>query len=321
MIGKVDPDRLIELILDRTGHDDPAVEVGSSYGEDAAAIAFGNQYLVVSSDPLSLAASDLGRLAVYVASNDVAASGADPRWLTAVLFLPTDDPSILDKITSDMDQTAATIDLAIVGGHTEILPILDRPLVSLTCIGTADRFISSGGATAGDRIVLTKGAAIEGTAIIANDFANRLPESSPAEVTRARAFVDEIGVIREAAILRSHATAMHDPTEGGVLAGLIELALASEVELVVERSSIPVRPETTSLCAQLSLDPLRIFGSGALLASLPAMSVSAALDELESAGIDAAVIGHVEASDDPGVRLDGTLTQRAPRDELYPLWE
>jgi hydrogenase expression/formation protein HypE len=337
MIGKLDPDRLAR-VLERTGASNPALLTGAAYGEDAAAIDLGEETLVVSADPISLAADRAGTLGVHVACNDVAASGADPEFLTNVIFLPDDDAETLETLTAQLDTAAAGIDVAIVGGHSEYVPALSRPLLSLTAFGRTDRYIPTGGARPGDAVLLTKGAAIEGTGILATDFVDDLRAAGVAEDTidRAAAFFEEISVLEDSRALRSVATAMHDPTEAGLVAAGVEMAAASGVDLVVERAAVPIRPETATICGAMDVDPLRIFGSGALLATVPPEATDAALDALAASGIEAAVIGEATepasavdsanggdsatGSDTAGLVLDGERLTDAGTDQLYPLW-
>ena len=327
MTGKLGPDALAAALA-ATGADDPAVAQGPAYGEDAAAIDLTGtgETLVVAADPLSLAAESVGALAVHVACNDVAASGADPRWLTHTLFLPDDDPDRLRTVVDQVDATARALGCAVVGGHTEVLPALDRPLCSMTATGTTDRFVSSGDAEPGDRLLLTKGAAIEATAILATDFREECLDAGvpAATLDSAAEFLGEASVVPDAAAVRDAATALHDPTEGGVTTALVETASASEAVFAVERDRVPVRPETRACCDALGVDPLATFGSGALLAAVPPSRVDDALDALDAAGVEGAEVGAVEPPTDeasPGtVRIDGRLLTSPPRDELYPLW-
>ena len=317
MAGKVRSDDLLEFVFGRTGATDESVIQGPAEGEDAAAIEWPGGQLVVSSDPISLAASQVGTLGVHVACNDVAASGADPRWLTTVIMLPHGGD--LEAITRDLDAAARDVGAAIVGGHSEYVDALSRPLLSLTAMGATDRFVPTGGAEPGDRVLLTKAAGIEGTAVLAADFGADLDVDDDL-LDRATDFLEEISVVPDARVLREYATAMHDPTEGGVLAGALELARASGVTLEVDRESIPVREETGTLCAAADVDPLRIFGSGALLATVPAGAVDDCLDAFDGTGIDVAEIGVVRAGA-PSLELDGESITDTVEDDLYPLWE
>lgn len=318
-MAKLTREMLTELVFGRTGAVDESVLVGPAFGEDAAGIRVGDGTLVVSTDPISLAAERIGTLGVAVASNDVAACGALPDYLLATILLPRPERDLLDAITAQLDAAAERLGIAIVGGHTETVAGLDRPLLSLTCLGSTDRYVPTGGASPGDRLLLTKGAAIEATAVLAADFREEL--DLPADVVdRATAFFDDLSVLPEAMALSPTATAMHDPTEGGVLEGLIEIALASEAELVVDRESIPVREETAALCAAMDVDPLRVLGSGALLAAVPEGAVDPALSALDEAGVAAVPVGRVEAGD-PGVLLDGERYADPVDDEMYALWD
>ncbi|ELY86785.1 AIR synthase-related protein domain protein [Natrinema altunense JCM 12890] len=342
MPGKVSPDDLLTHVFERTGaaESDETVVQGPADGEDAAAIDWpdGEGTLVVSSDPISLAAEGVGELGVYVATNDVAVSGADPRWLTAVVLLPSADNgaadgddtagstdsgrSLLEEISHDLDAAAREVGASIVGGHSEYVDQLERPLLSLTAMGATDRFVPTGGAAPGDAVILTKAAGIEGSAILAADFGDEL-DIDPEVRERAEAFLDEISVVSEARIVREYATAMHDPTEGGVAAGLLEVARASSVRLTVDRDAVPIREATATLCEAAGVDPLRIFGSGALLATVPADAVDDCLAALADAGLAAAEIGTVRDCDgsDPELGLDGESITDPIADDLYPLWE
>ena len=321
MIGKLPPELLEELVVGRSGTSDERVLQGPSYGEDTAAIRLDDGVLVVNTDPISLAADRVGTLGVNVACNDVAASGATPEWLTSVIFLPDSD-SVLDEITRQLDTAATELGVSIVGGHTEYAPALSAPTLVLSAFGFAERYVPTSGAQPGDELLMTKSAGIEGTAILATDFYDEVEASVPPEtVARGEACYGDVGVVTEAAVVSEHATAMHDPTEGGLLNGLLELATASGVRLEVTPESIPVRPETEALCDAVGVDPLRIFGSGALLAAVPADSVDRLADALAAKDIEHASIGTVRAADEPALELGSERLTEPIRDEMYALWE
>jgi hydrogenase expression/formation protein HypE len=321
-MGKLSPAELEQYVFSRTGASNEDLLVGPREAEDAAAIRTTAGTLVVSTDPVSLAAERIGQIGVAVASNDVAASGGVPEYLVSTVLLPTLDADLLDAVTSQLDETCARLGLSIVGGHTESVVGLDRPLLSLTCMGYADQFVSTATATPGDRVLLTKGAGIEATAVLASDFRTEI-DTDDTVFEQALSFFDELSVIPEAVVCAPVATAMHDPTEGGVLGGLVEIAHASEVDIILNEESVSVRPATHRLCTAMDLDPLRVLGSGALLATVSANDVGDVLDALEQEDITATDIGCIEevTGDAPAVVHDGQRHTGMVRDGMYALWE
>ncbi|KAB1190752.1 MULTISPECIES: AIR synthase family protein [Haloferax] len=325
-MSKLSPADLDRYIFSRTGAANDGLLVGAGYGEDAAAIATEDGTMVVSSDPISLAAERIGTLGVAIASNDVAACGGMPEWLVSTILLPEADVELLDEITAQLDAEANRLGITIVGGHTETVAGLSRPLLSLTCMGPADRYVPTSGAEPGDEVILTKGAGIEGTAVLATDFTTDLDAAGvdTETVGRAVGYFDDISVLPESVVLSPVATAMHDPTEGGVLNGLVELACASDVHIDVSEGDVPVRPETNTLCAAMGVDPLRILGSGALLATVPRDEVASTLEALDAENIDSTVVATVEEAtdeDDVGVVYEGGHYTDGVEDDMYDLWD
>jgi hydrogenase expression/formation protein HypE len=322
MVGKIPPELLEELVVGRSGAPNERVRQGPAYGEDTAAIQLEEGTLVVNTDPISLAAERVGTLGVNVVCNDVAASGGSPEWLTSVIFLPNTDDAVLDEVTRQLDEAARGLGVSIVGGHTEYAPALSNPMLVLTCFGLTDRYVPTSGASPGDGVLLTKAAGIEGTAILATDFRADVESSvSPEVIERGEACYGDIGVVEDAATVGEYASAMHDPTEGGLVNGLLELAVASGVRLEIEREAIPVRSETAALCEAVGVDPLRIFGSGALLATVPGDALDRATEALAARGIPYANIGTVREASEPAVDLGPERLTEPIRDEMYALWE
>ncbi len=335
MSGKLPPDMLRRYVLNRVGVRDPAVVVGPSIGEDAAVIDVGSgRFLVVHVDPISGAVEYLGWLAVHIASNDIAVRGVRPRWLLPVLYFPESaGEELVDRVTRQIDEAAREVGAMVVGGHSEFTPGLRRPLISMTALGIAERgrYVTTSGAQPGDAVVITKTAAVEGTSILATDFREALLRLGvPAEVVeRGRGFIRRVSVVREALALAEAglATAMHDPTEGGLIGGFIELAYASRKTLEVWEEKVPIAEETAIMCRALGVDPLRLISSGALIATVPWGRAETAVDLLRSLGIEASVIGRVKEFSGVYVELlrRGRALERVEelyvRDELYSLWE
>ncbi|HEM61516.1 MAG TPA: hydrogenase expression/formation protein [Chloroflexi bacterium] len=331
-VGKL-PTEFLGQLLDKYRLEDERVVLGARIGEDAAALDMGDRYLVAKADPVTFATDEIGWYAVHVNANDIATTGAVPLWFLATVLLPEhqSDEALAERILSQMYSACKELGVSLVGGHTEITYGLDRPIVVGHMLGEVAReqLVTSSGAQVGDAIVLTKGIAIEGTALIAREKEADLRCRSYGEefLARAQRYLRDpgISVVREARLAGANfeVHAMHDPTEGGLAMGLHELAGASGVGLRVDAERIEILPECRILCQEFGLDPLGAIASGALLIVVPAEEAEPLLKLLGGEGIAASVIGHVRP------RHMGTLLKdhgqvRAlptfPRDEIARLF-
>jgi hydrogenase maturation factor len=295
--------KVLDRLLRRNTIADPRVIVGPSIGEDAAVMDTGGpRYLIAKTDPITFAADQIGWYAVHINANDVATMGARPLWFLATLLLPEDSTteSIAEQIFQDILAACRTIGVSLVGGHTEITYGLSRPIVVGQMLGEVDkkRLVRTNGARAGDVIILTKGIAIEGTAIIArergNEIARLLGEDT---LARCKNFMIKPGLsILKDALVATEATqihSMHDPTEGGLATALHEIAWSARVGLRIRSDAVAVYPESRAICDYFRLDPMGLIASGALLIVLEPGQAGKVLVGLQAAGIDAAVIGEV----------------------------
>lgn len=326
-IGKLSPE-LLGKLLAKIKIEDERVLLGPRIGEDAAAIRFGSKTLVVKTDPVTFAADLIGWYVVNVNANDIATMGAVPRWFLSTVLLPESfNQQEVEAIFNQIIAACASLGITPVGGHTETVLDLKRPIVVGCMLGETEQrpVISTSGAMVGDDIILTKGIAIEGTAVLAREAKQSLFSAGISDKVVARAaeylFSPGISVLREAQIACStvNVHSMHDPTEGGLATGLLEIAVAAKVGILVDEEKIPLLPECRTICEGISLDPLGLLASGALLITLPASDTSSLLEELLEAGIKATVIGKVVEAKD-GVKLQtATGTKDLPqfeRDEL-----
>ncbi|MCJ7751475.1 MAG: AIR synthase family protein [Armatimonadetes bacterium] len=329
--GKLPHDLLADL-LGRLPARDPRVIVGPRVGEDAAAVRVGDRLIVVGMDPITFATDLIGWYAVQVNANDIAVMGAEPEWLLATLLLPQDATE--DEAASIFDQLVeACEELGIVpiGGHTEVTSSVERPVVVGCMLGEADpeRLVTTDGACAGDAVILCGAAAIEGTAILAREMGELLREKGMAADALARAgdflFDPGISVVSAArAAAKVGVTAMHDPTEGGIATGLLELALASKVGLEIDGDQIPVLPLTREVCSRLGVDPLGLIASGALLMTVRPEGAEGMLRALQGLGREAAVIGRaLPKSEGLSLLVEGKRQPlpRFSRDEVGRLFE
>lgn len=319
-VGKVPPASLRSLVYPYLGRREDVL-VHAGIGEDCSVVAFGEQACVLTTDPITGAGRHRARLAVVVATNDLAATGAEPIGvLMTVLLHPGATEADLAGLMREAGEQASRLGIEILGGHTEVTPGIDRTILSLTALGRAPagRVLHAGAARPGDALLATKAAAIEGTAILAADFADALRGLvGEAILARAARFFDDLSVMPEGRIAAlSGARAMHDATEGGVVAAALEAAEASGVGVELWADAVPVRLETQVIADAAGVDPLRLISSGMMLIAAPDPERTAAA--LRDAGIPVAQIGRFTAGDRTLARGGAVEPLVAPeRDALW----
>jgi thiamin-phosphate kinase len=304
-IGKL-PNQLLSQLLARVVRHDPRVVVGPAVGQDAAVIDIGQRLLVAKSDPITFATDLIGWYAVHINANDVACMGARPAWFLATILLPSGaSQSLADGIFDQILDACRQMEVEVVGGHLEITHRLDRPIVVGAMLGEVerDRLVRGSGAQPGDHLVLTKGIAIEGTAVLAREAADALRRKGVTaemlQTARDYIFQPGISVVKEALLAaeKTAVHAMHDPTEGGLATALYEMAEASQVGMRLEEAAVPILPATRAVCQAAGLDPLGLLASGGLLIALPPPDSDRLLAALKEAGIAAELVGTVTPKD------------------------
>ncbi len=330
--GKLSVALLRRLLARGARRRDRRLVVGPGIGLDAAVIDLGPRYLVAKTDPitfLSGLSGDLGAYVLTINANDLAVTGATPRWFLATILLPARATRAREvtRLFAHIRRSCRRLGVTLSGGHTEITDAVTRPVVAGCLLGECPkgRLITAAGAKVGDALLLTKGIPIEAVSVLARERSERIRRQfGAAFLARCRRYVTKpgISVLRDAAVaLRAGGVhAMHDPTEGGLSAALSELAEASEVGLQVDLAALRILPEGTKLCKLFGLNPLGAIASGALLISAASTRADGMLRRLSRAGIPAARIGLVVPRRH-GVRLtlENGRTKPLPRfpvDEL-----
>ena len=307
------------------------VVLGPKFGEDAAVIDMGDKYLVAKTDPITFTSERIGWYAVNINANDVATMGARPLWFLATLLLPQTSTSLalVRHIFQDTLQACAGLGVTLCGGHTEVTLCLDRPILVGQMLGEVakSKLVRKESQRPGDVVLLTRGIALEGTAILAREKRSALARKLPAgTLRRARGllFRPGISVVQDALLALRHGEihAMHDPTEGGLASGLYELAKAGGVGLRVWKDRVPILEETRRLSEILRFDPFALIASGSLLVVASAESAPGLLRAYSRRHVTAAIIGEVtEAA--AGIQwVEGGRTEplRVPeRDEIARL--
>jgi hydrogenase expression/formation protein HypE len=295
--GKIPVDILKEVIFKNLGAKRGEVAVGPAAGIDGAVVDVGDKSLILSMDPITGALERIGWLAVNINANDISTFGVEPALFLSCILLPEKaDRRTVEIISSQMNKAAQGLGMAIVGGHSESTPGLVNPIVAGCAMGTAEKgkYVTAAGAKEGDRIIITKTAGIEGTAILAADREEKLRETIRSSTLKsAREFFSRISVTKEASIAfkTGGVHAMHDPTEGGIAGGIHEIADASNLGFKILEQRIPVAKETLEICEAFEIDPLYLIASGSMLIAARKEAADEIEKSLKKSGIAASVVG------------------------------
>jgi hydrogenase expression/formation protein HypE len=316
---------------------DPQVIIGPQIGEDAAVIDLGkgiDHYWVVTSDPITFTTEEIGYYGVVVNINDIATRGAIPRWFLATLLFPEgrSEKRIIERVFSQIHDACHRFKISFIGGHTEITPGIERVILSGHMIGEVkkERLVKTSGARVGDLLLLIKGVCIEGTSIIAREKESELLARgvTPSLIRRAKRFIFHPGIdVFQAARVACAAASvhsMHDPTEGGLTNGIIEMALASQKEIEVDLRKVHIYEESRILCQEYEIDPLGVIASGALLLTVSPSDLSTLQKSFRRVSIPIQVIGQVKKGRPRVLAIDQKgrrEIQPLPRDEILKIYE
>jgi hydrogenase expression/formation protein HypE len=325
-IGKLPPE-LLGRLLAGISIQDKRVVIGPGSGLDCAVIEMGDRLLVMKTDPVTFTSDAVGWYAVQVNANDIATSGAIPRWFLATCLLPPGTrESDVEGIARQIDDACTNLGISLVGGHTEITHGIDHPLLCGTMIGEVKphELITPRGAQPGDRLLLTKGVPIEAVTLLAREFPDRVREALGEEkLKQAVSYLMDpgISVVHDAriAIQAGKVHAMHDPTEGGLAGALWELAEACGHRLILEPRKVFIPKLAAEVCGIFQLDPFASLASGALLLTAPQSDAGNIQQALQSEKINCAVIGQVEEGPAEVLFKEAGITKSLPRpmrDEL-----
>lgn len=297
-IGKLPNDVLEKIVLSNIKTKRKEVLVGADIGKDSAVIDFNDEVCVMSTDPITGATKGLGRLAIHISCNDVAANGAEPIGVLLTILLPpksTEDD--IETIMKDAEEAASEINVQIIGGHTEITDAVNRTVISTTVVGKQKKInlpdLSK--IKVGDKIMITKYAAIEGTSIIAKELEEELIHKIGEEkLNEAKAMDSMLSVVKEGMICGEIGVRyMHDITEGGVYGAVWEAATAIKKGVKINENLIPVKDVTREIADILNIDLYRLISSGSMLIIAESEKKQLIIEKLKNNGIVSTVIGEI----------------------------
>jgi hydrogenase expression/formation protein HypE len=241
---------------------------------------------------------------VHLLASDLATSGFAPQYGIFDFNLPpTMGDSEFSKYWGSFHEECSRIGLAIVGGHTGRYQGCDYTIIGggfLYSIGSENRYLTSSMAEVGDEIIVTKGVAIETTAILTRVFPRKVRKALGSKLFRtAWGYLKKVTTVKDAltavevGVREKGVTAMHDATEGGFMAAVMELAAASGLGVEVDLESIPISQETIEICKLFQINPLTSLSEGSLLISCKPDRTTRLLNRLKSEGIRSHVIGRL----------------------------
>ena len=334
--GKATAELFDQVILRRLGAPDADILAGPQHGVDVGVVRVANGVaMALTTDPVFIVPAygwkRAAWFAVHILASDAATSGLPLRWMTVDLNLPPGISDVdLTALWDGFHRACADLGIAVITGHTGRYDGCAYPMVGgATCLalGPEDAFVTPTMARPGDKIVVTKGAAIEATALFAATFPERLTLALGPDVVRAAdALFEQMTVVPEARIaaafgLRENGvTTMHDATEGGVLGGLLEVAIASNTGMRVDLDAIPVRPEVRAVCDHIGIDPYISISEGTLIATVVPARAGDFVSALSAAGIDGAIVGEVTAPEDGRILVTAEGNRPLVHPGLDPFW-
>lgn len=313
--GKLDSEVLKKIVFNKIKYKSPYVKVRPGIGEDCAVMDFGSYDCVMSTDPISSAVSDIGKLAIHITCNDIASNGVEPLGIMLAVLLPegtTDDD--VEHIMAQASEEAAALNVEIIGGHTEVTGAVKQPVIVSTAIGRGPAGGSQSGdnMVPGDYIMMTKCTGLEGSGIIACDYSEDLAKAtdekgnnifSQEEIDEAASFLNRVSVVREGVAAGKVGThGMHDITEGGILGAIWEMCQISETGAEIFEDEIPMEDVTAKICEFFKINPLRLISSGSMLIVVPEEKKELMAKAMEEAGVEASYIGRIKEKAE-GVKL------------------
>ncbi len=328
-LGKVDREFFEQYIYPNLGADRDDVALGPRHGVDFGVVDLGSgRALVLASDPVfvmpSLGFERAAWFAVHILLSDVAVSGLPPTHLAVDFNLP---PEITDEefatVWETFDREARDLGVAVATGHTARYAGCNYPMVggaTALAVGDSADLVRPDGARPGDRIVVTKGPAIETTGLLSIQFEELmdLPDET-AEQAQERFY--DMSPVEDALVAAAagDVSAMHDATEGGVHGALVEMARAGGVRFDLERDAVPVMPGVEAACEFFDVDPWSAISEGTLLVTVPPEDAGDVLSALDDADVPAADVGAVREGD--GVYVDGERVEHPERDPFWSTFE
>jgi hydrogenase maturation factor len=334
-IGKISPEIFDELIYPRLGKKSKDVLVGPQHGVDIGVVDLGNgKVMATTTDPVFIVPEygweKAAWFAIHILVSDVVTSGLKPTYLSIDLNLPLSiKKEELTIIWNVISKECEKMGISIISGHTAKYEGCNYPMVggaTVMAIGDKDKYVTPKDARPGDKIIITKGAAIEATGIFATAFENKIKSIFGEEFAkRASEIFYKMSVVEDAltaasvGVRENGVTSMHDATECGIWGGLYEVAEASNIGMRIKKEAIIVLPEVRAICEKFDIDPYSSISEGTLIITAKPDKAEKIIEELNKKGIEASIVG--DCVEKKGVRvIEKGVEKNLEHPRVDPFW-
>ncbi|MDH4367889.1 MAG: AIR synthase family protein [Dehalococcoidia bacterium] len=307
-IGKISPDIFSELIYPRLGAKHRAVLVGPQHGVDVGIVEIGNKAVALTTDPVFIVPEygweRAAWFALHILASDAVTSGLKPTFLSIDLNLPTEmTKQQLEIVWDTMHRECEKLGIAIVCGHTARYENCHYPMVggaTVISVGEKDEYVTPKLARAGDRIIITKGPAIEATGIFATMFPQLIEERFGLDFSqRAQQIFYDMSVVEDAmtavsvGVRERGVSAMHDATECGIWGALFELSQAAKLGIRIEKERITIKDCVEDICDLFAIDPYSSISEGTLVIACREQKAEEVVEALSRKGIPSSIVGEL----------------------------
>ncbi len=335
-IGKISPEIFNELIFPRLGAKSEKVLVGPQHGVDVGIVEIGDKAVSFTSDPVFIVPEygweRAAWFAIHIIASDAVTSGLKPKFLSIDLNLPMEmTKKQLETVWDTMHQECERLGIAVICGHTARYENCHYPMVggaTIVGVGEKDEYVTPKLATAGDKIIITKGPAIEATGIFATMFPWLIKEQFGYDFSqKAQEIFYQMSVVEDAltavsvGIRENGVTAMHDATECGVWGGLYELAQAAGLGMRMEKERIVVEDCIEEICTYFGIDPYASISEGTLIIACREHKAGKVVEALSQKGIKSSIIGELTEPSKGMILVEGGREKKLEHPIVDPFWK
>ncbi len=335
-IGKISPAIFNELILPRLGAKSEKILVGPQHGVDVGIVEIGDKAVSFTCDPVFIVPEygweRAAWFAIHIIASDAVTCGLKPRFLSIDLNLPMEmTREQLEIMWDTMHRECERLGISIICGHTARYENCHYPMVggaTMVGVGDKDEYVTPRMARAGDKIIITKGPAIEATGIFATMFPQLIEEQFGLDFSRrAEQIFYQMSVVEDAmtavsvGIRDNGVTAMHDATECGIWGGLYELAQAAGLGARIEKEQIVVENCVEEICGYFGIDPHASISEGTLIIACREHKAREVVEALSQKGIKSSIVGELTEPDKGIVLVEGGNEKRLEHPIVDPFWK